>query len=170
MSSLNSHPYLIKYSSNLTPCPHHYLSIQGLHCSNVPIQDFEFDTTPLLSYRFPLDINGGRDGGYDHFQRPVMINRTIQDTNQGAPTKSNAPRIIIKTLVSLVEIQEIAATIGMIPMISTQPKNPNAESNSQTAAGTGTAANPYSTVLYRSIGTHSRSSSCRLIRETPFSL
>jgi hypothetical protein len=65
---------------------------------------------------------GSGDGSYYHFQRPVMINRTIQQINQGNPIKISAPGIIIKTLVSLVANQEIAATIGMIPMISTQQR------------------------------------------------
>jgi len=60
------------------------------------------------------------DGDYYHFQRPVMINLTSQNTNQGAPTKISAPGIIIKTPVSAVAIQDIVATIGMIPKISTQ--------------------------------------------------
>jgi hypothetical protein len=59
---------------------------------------------------------------YDHLQRPVMINRNIQNTNQGAPIKSSAPGIIIKTLASSVAIQEIAATIGMTPMMSAQQR------------------------------------------------
>ena len=65
---------------------------------------------------------GGRDGAYNHVQRPVMINRINQNINQGAPIKSSAPGIIIKTLGSLVAIHEIAATMGMIPMISTQQR------------------------------------------------
>jgi hypothetical protein len=64
----------------------------------------------------------GGDEDYHHFQRPVMINRINQNINQGAPIKSSAPGIIIKTLGSLVAIHEIAATIGMIPMISTQQR------------------------------------------------
>ena len=51
-----------------------------------------------------------------------MINRTIQATNQGAPIKSSAPGIIIKTWVSLVAIQAMTETIGMIPMISDQQR------------------------------------------------
>ena len=60
------------------------------------------------------------DECYDHFQRPVMISLTIQNTNQGAPIKSIAPGIMIKTVVSLVAIQAMAATIGMITMIRPQ--------------------------------------------------
>jgi hypothetical protein len=51
-----------------------------------------------------------------------MISRIINNINQGAPTKSSVPGIIIKTLVSLVAIQAMAATIGMIIIISAQQR------------------------------------------------
>jgi hypothetical protein len=51
-----------------------------------------------------------------------MINRIINNINQGAPTKSSVPGIIIKTLVSLVAIQAMAAMIGMMIIISAQQK------------------------------------------------
>jgi hypothetical protein len=51
-----------------------------------------------------------------------MISRIINNINQGAPTKSSVPGIMIKTMVSLVAIQAIAATIGMIIIISAQQR------------------------------------------------
>jgi len=51
-----------------------------------------------------------------------MISRTIRAISQGNPTKSSAPGIMIKTLVSLVANQAMIAMTGVITRISAQQR------------------------------------------------